>query len=199
MTKNALIIFVKNPLEGQVKTRLAKTIGNSAAVAVYKQLLQHTFSISHHLAVDKFVFYGDYVNQVDLWPNGIYKKHLQYGADLGERMKNAFELVFNLGYDNAIIIGSDCYELSQEKLESAFIELHDKDAVIGPCKDGGYYLLGMKVLQPQLFSDIKWSTDSVFHSTVAVFNLLGLNYLALPVLNDVDDEASLPQELRQFI
>ncbi len=199
MSKNALIIFVKNPIEGQVKTRLAKTIGNDAAVAVYKQLLHHTFLITKDFTVDKFVFYGDYVNDTDVWPSAIYRKQLQKGYDLGERMKNAFDFVLQLGYEKAVIIGSDCYELTTKILQEAFDSLSNQNAVIGPCADGGYYLLGMKVLEPKFFSDIQWSTDSVFMLTIAVFNKLELTYSALQVLNDVDDEASLPKELRQFI
>ncbi len=199
MTKNALIIFVKNPVEGQVKTRLAKTIGNSTAVTIYKQLLLHTFTITQHLSVDKFVFYGDYINDEDLWSINIYQKQLQKGIDLGERMRNAFELVFNLGYDKVIIIGSDCYELTTQILEEAFDELIIADAVIGPCNDGGYYLLGMKQLVLDLFTNIEWSTDAVLPTTIQKFKDLQLQYGMLPTLNDVDDEGTLPIALRQFI
>lgn len=199
MTKNALIIFVKNPVEGNVKTRLAKSFGNSAAVAVYKQLLQHTFTITQHLVADKFVFYGDYINHEDLWPNNIYQKKLQLGTDLGDRMKNAFEYVLDLGYDKTIIIGSDCYELTTQILEEAYDELIITDTVIGPCNDGGYYLLGMKQLIPELFTDIAWSTHTVLPATIQAFKNLQLQYGLLQALNDVDDEASLPVALRQFI
>ncbi len=199
MTKNALIIFIKNPIEGQVKTRLAKSIGNTAAVAVYKQLLQHTFTITQHLMVDKFVFYGDFINGEDLWPCNIYQKQLQHGTDLGERMKNAFELVFNLGYDKAIIIGSDCYELTTQILEEAFDELLINDAVIGPCNDGGYYLFGMKQLLPEFFENINWSTEEVLPKTVKMLKDLQLQFEMLPMLNDVDDEATLPEALKSII
>jgi hypothetical protein len=199
MTKNALIIFVKNPVEGQVKTRLAKTIGNSAAVDVYKQLLQHTLAITKNLGVDKFVFYGDYINDNDLWLNNIYQKQQQQGLDLGERIKNAFDIVFNLGYDKAIIIGSDCYELTTQILEEAFDELLINDAVIGPCNDGGYYLVGMKELIPELFDNILWSTEEVLPKTVTMLKDLQLQFEMLPMLNDVDDEASLPEALQSFI
>lgn len=199
MTKNALIIFVKNPIEGQVKTRLAKTIGNNAAVTVYKQLLQHTFSITRNLVVDKFVFYADSINNNDLWLGNIYQKQEQKGNDLGERMKNAFELIFNSGYEKTIIIGSDCYELTQQILEEAFDGLMIADAIIGPCNDGGYYLLGMKQLIPELFDGIQWSTDEVLITTKKVLQDLQLQFELLPTLNDVDDEASLSAELQLFI
>ncbi|MFC4230336.1 TIGR04282 family arsenosugar biosynthesis glycosyltransferase [Parasediminibacterium paludis] len=199
MSKHALIIFVKNPIESQVKTRLAKTIGNRAAVIVYKQLLQHTLSITQQLAADKFVFYGDFINEADLWPNTVYNKQLQQGVDLGERMKNAFELVLGFGYDKVVIIGSDCYELSQEMMLEAFDKLLISNVVIGPCYDGGYYLLGMKQLTVQLFDNMPWSSSNVLPATVQVLKNLKLKFELLPTLNDVDDEASLPVELKQFI
>lgn len=199
MTKNALIIFAKNPVEGQVKTRLAKTMGNIIAVAVYKQLLQHTFTITKNLAVDKFVFYGDCINNNDLWLNNLYQKQQQQGIDLGERMRNAFESVLNLGYDKVIIIGSDCYELSQQILLDAFDELIISNAVIGPCYDGGYYLLGIKQLIPELFDNIPWSTDEVLLATKKILQDLQLQFELLPTLNDVDDEASLPEALQLII
>ena len=199
MTKNALIIFVKNPVEGQVKTRLAKTIGNSAAVTVYQQLLLHTFLITKNLTVDKFVFYGDYINENDLWLSSVYQKQQQQGLDLGERMNNAFDVVFNLSYDKAIIIGSDCYELTQQIIEEAFDDLIINDTVIGPCNDGGYYLLGMKQLLPELFSGIAWSTDDVLPKTIKMLKDLQLQFEMLTTLNDVDDEASLPEALKTIM
>ncbi|MBC7651834.1 MAG: TIGR04282 family arsenosugar biosynthesis glycosyltransferase [Deinococcales bacterium] len=199
MTKNALIIFVKNPVEGQVKTRLAKAIGNGAAVAVYQHLLQHTFLITKNLVVEKFVFYGDYINDNDLWLNNLYQKQQQQGFDLGERMKNAFKLILDSGYDKAIIIGSDCYELTQQIIEEAFDDLIITDTVIGPCNDGGYYLLGMKQLIPELFDNIQWSTNDVLPATTKVLLDLQLQYELLPILNDVDDEAGLPKALKPLM
>lgn len=190
--KKAIILFTKNPELGKVKTRLAKTIGDEKALAIYIKLLQHTRDIVAPLAVDKFVFYSENSIQEDEWDNAIYNKKKQKGDDLGIRMMKAFEEVFELKYDSVCIIGSDCYELNTTIIEEAFQELQTKDAVIGPTFDGGYYLLGMNNLKKELFENKQWSTDSVFSDTVADFKKLTLNYSSLVKLNDIDEEKDVP-------
>ncbi|WP_298391945.1 TIGR04282 family arsenosugar biosynthesis glycosyltransferase [Flavobacterium sp.] len=190
--KKAIILFTKNPELGKVKTRLAKTIGDEKALAIYIKLLQHTRDIVAPLAVDKFVFYSENSIQDDEWDNAIYSKKTQKGDDLGIRMKKAFEEVFHLNYDSVCIIGSDCYELNTTIIEEAFKELQTKDAVIGPTFDGGYYLLGMNTLKKELFEDKEWSTASIFSDTVADFEKLNLNYSSLVKLNDIDEEKDVP-------
>src|SRR5687768_6683080 len=132
----ALIIFVRNPVLGKVKTRLAETLGAENAVKIYNKLLQHTHDITKDIVAEKYIFYADYMNNEDLWENEIYRKEMQSGLDLGERMKNAFELLFDKGYKEIVIIGSDCYELTEEILLVAFDQLKNFDTVIGPSKDG---------------------------------------------------------------
>ena len=95
--KQALIIFVRNPVLGKVKTRLAKTIGNERALSIYKELLQHTHDITQTQPCDKYIFYADGITENDIWENNIYKKWIQNGQDLGARMQAAFELLFNKG------------------------------------------------------------------------------------------------------
>ena len=88
--KNAILLFTKNPELGKVKTRLAKTIGNERALEIYKKLLTHTQSIASPIDADKFVFYLNEIEEIDLWSLGGYKKMLQCEGDLGEKMYNAF-------------------------------------------------------------------------------------------------------------
>ena len=123
---SALIIFVKNPVLGKVKTRLADALGEENALMIYQKLLQHTCLITTNIFADKYVFYSEYINHNDLWKNEVYKKELQYGNDLGERMKNAFEMLFQRGYKEVVIIGSDCYELTEEIIMNAFDQLKQK-------------------------------------------------------------------------
>ena len=120
--KTALIIFVRRPVLGKVKTRLAATIGDENALLVYRHLLAHTKNITQELAINKFVFYADEIDTDDLW-NG-YEKHLQSGDDLGERMKKAFQLLLKEGFRKIIIIGSDCLEMDACLLNNAFKELN---------------------------------------------------------------------------
>lgn len=191
MMKNALIIFTKNPEAGKVKTRLAATIGNDAALAVYVQLLSHTVSITDELPSDKFVFYSSHIMQEDIWDNKHFFKQLQSGHDLGERMKNAFTDIFQQDYNKIVIIGTDCPHLNPEIILNAFAYLDLHDVVIGPAEDGGYYLLGMKQLHPQLFENISWSTDAVLTETQITCDDLQLDYYLLPTLKDIDEEKDL--------
>ena len=188
----ALIIFVRNPVLGKVKTRLAASIGNESALAVYKYLLQHTRNICENLPAAKYVFYADEINNDDMW-NG-YEKQLQSGNDLGERMKDAFTTLFKEGFKKICIIGSDCLELSAEILNSAFCQLGDTEVIIGPAKDGGYYLLGMMKDCTVLFNKNNWGTNLVYENTIALINENRFSYANLIMLNDVDTVADLPEE-----
>ncbi|MBA2562097.1 MAG: TIGR04282 family arsenosugar biosynthesis glycosyltransferase [Chitinophagaceae bacterium] len=184
----ALIIFVRNPVLGKVKSRLAETLGAENAVKIYKKLLQHTHDITKDIVAEKYIFYADYINNDDIWENEIYYKERQSGLDLGERMKNAFELLFDKGYKEIIIIGSDCYELKAEILLTAFDRLRNVDIVIGPATDGGYYLLGMNILIPQLFESKNWSSNNVLSETITQINTYNYSLYRLQTLNDVDEE-----------
>jgi rSAM/selenodomain-associated transferase 1 len=185
--KSALIIFVRNPVLGKVKTRIAKDMGDNAALEIYKQLITHTHSITNSLDLDRYIFYADYVNENDVWENSIYQKELQSGNDLGERMYNAFELLFSKGYKKVCIIGSDCFELSKDIIEEGFNLLESNDAVIGPSLDGGYYLIGMSTFIPQVFQNKNWSTDTVYSDTLSDFSKYHISHYTLPELSDVDN------------
>lgn len=191
MTKQTLLIFVKNPRPGKVKTRLAATVGDDKAMAVYQLLLAETQRITRPLAVQKVVCYTDFADEEDQWVRPVFDKWLQEPGDLGARMQGAFARAFAEGSERVLIIGSDCYQLSTEIIEAAFAALASADLVIGPSADGGYYLLGMKQLQPALFEGIAWSTASVRAETLAKATVLGLEAKELPVLRDVDHEEDL--------
>ena len=187
----ALILFVRNPEAGKVKTRLAKTIGNDKALTVYKMLLKHTKQITEPLSCRKFVYYSDIIIEHDLWSHPGYTKRLQFGDDLGKRMSNAFKALFEQGFNKVLIIGSDCYQLQVENLKEAIGILDQHDAVIGPTVDGGYYLLGMTAYIPEVFLEKQWSTDNVCVKTVLDFKDMGLKFSVLDKLYDVDEAADL--------
>jgi rSAM/selenodomain-associated transferase 1 len=193
--KKGLILFVRNPVLGQVKTRLARTLGNEQALRIYRHLLAYTHSITKELDCDKFVFYADAVTDHDLWENDQYHKRLQSGAELGQRMQHAFTALFQAGYERVIIIGSDCLELTAEIIQKGFLQLEEKDVVIGPSLDGGYYLLGMKHLRPALFQGKTWSSASVLADTIADCLEHTLSHSLLPQLNDIDEEKDVPENL----
>jgi uncharacterized protein len=190
MKENALIIFAKNLVYGKVKTRLAASVGNDAAFSIYKALLRHTRSVADFINADKIVFYSDKIEHNDEWNND-YSKTIQFGKDLGERMKNAFEGTFKNDYNKAMIIGTDCPFLPEQIIEDAFEKLNERDVVVGPAYDGGYYLLGMKKLHPCLFKNIHWSTPEVLKETLLACDKNDLDYFLLPALPDIDEEKDL--------
>lgn len=194
--KTLLIIFYRNPVFGKVKTRLAASVGNKKAMEVYQQLSLRTKTITEGLKMDKIVFYSEAIDLMDIWPNATYLKALQDGDDLGERMKNAFVAGFETGYTSICIIGTDCFELTSEIITEAFEELETVDAVIGPAKDGGYYLLGMNKANPEVFNNKKWGTETVLKETLNDLEALELLYVKLEELNDIDTEDDLPEGLK---
>ncbi|WP_291867067.1 TIGR04282 family arsenosugar biosynthesis glycosyltransferase [Maribacter sp.] len=183
-SKNLLLIFTRNPELGKCKTRLATTVGKNAALEIYKFLLKHTASLTKNLYATKQVFYSEEIWKKDTWDNAIYNKKLQEGSDLGERMYNAFLEGFNSNFERIIVIGSDMYDLSQEDIENAFIQLNTNDYVIGPATDGGYYLLGMKTLNSKVFKNKVWGTNTVLQNTLN--DLKNTKIHILEAKNDVD-------------
>jgi len=192
MKPDLLIIFYRNPKLGKVKTRLAATVGDERALAIYFKLAAHTRSLALQIDCDRVVWYSNFVDAEDNWPNQLFNKQLQQGSDLGRRMYHAFEAAFQRGYSRVCIIGTDCHELTYAIINDAFDKLRDHDAVLGPALDGGYYLLGMKTMHSRLFDNKAWSTDSVSSNTIEDFKNLNLRYVLLPILTDVDEEKDLP-------
>ncbi|GGI23826.1 hypothetical protein GCM10008119_09600 [Pedobacter mendelii] len=191
VTRTALIIFVRHPELGKVKTRLAKGIGDEKALAVYNLLLSHTQQITIPINCYKFIYYTDQVIENDIWTFPGYTKRQQFGADLGARISNSFKELFDQGFKRVMIIGSDCYQLQTAIIEQAMARLAVNDVVIGPTFDGGYYLLGLNRYVPELFRDKAWSTDQVTKETIATVNQLELTYSLMQKLHDVDEAADL--------
>lgn len=183
MSKDALIVFAKNPELGKVKTRLAKSIGDHEALEVYKQLILHTQKQTVLNHAELVVYYSESIDTNDGWTAA--NRELQADGDLGMKMSQAFsnELA---QYDKVCIIGTDCGELNYNHLNEAFDRLTDHDFVIGPANDGGYYLLGMKSFEPSLFEGVDWSTDQVLRQTIDKMTALEKSYFLLPELIDVD-------------
>jgi rSAM/selenodomain-associated transferase 1 len=180
-----LMVFVKNPIYGQVKTRLAEEVGPDKALSIYRQLLTYTRDVTKSLDVEKIIYYSDSMPETDLWANLDHKNAIQPRGDLGQKMAEAFQENLRY-YGRVIIIGSDNPELQAHHLNTAFEHLKEKDVVIGPAKDGGYYLLGMRAYQPALFQGISWSTNKVWEQTISKIQHLSLSYATLPTQNDID-------------
>ena len=185
MTNQHLIIFVKNPIPGTVKTRIARTVGNERAVQVYQHLLRHTQETVAQLAVQRVVYYGDFINEDDGWND--YDKQLQTGNDLGQRMLNAFQERFADGASRVVVIGSDCLAITPDHIRLAFDALNQADVVIGPATDGGYYLLGMKQPHEFLFADMPWSQPELRQLTELAILQHSLTVERLQELTDIDE------------
>ena len=192
MNKNLIIVFVRTPELGKVKTRLAKSIGDVSALTIYKLLLKHTATVLHDLSFDKVVYYSEKVEENDFWEARLFEKKRQKGADLGKRMQHAFETAFEKGYQKVLIIGSDLFDLKSIHITTAFEALENHDLTIGPSLDGGYYLLGMKELYPAVFKNKKWGTDSILENTLK--DLQQQNVKLLEALNDIDTFEDLQQQ-----
>ncbi|KIX21537.1 glycosyltransferase [Flavobacterium sp. 316] len=182
--KNLILIFTRNPEIGKVKTRLAASIGNEKALEIYIQLLEHTKKVALETNFDKRVLYSEKINTNDIWENKHFQKKVQHGNDLGERMQNAFKEGFQEGYEKIVIIGSDLIELESKDIDQAFKILTNNDLVIGPAKDGGYYLLGMKQIPDNIFQHKNWGTNTVLKDTLK--DIEKLKYQLLNEKNDID-------------
>ncbi len=184
--KSLLIIFIKNPQAGKVKKRLAAETSDQLALQVYRKLLRNTQVICDEVAVPKAVFYSDFVDEHDHWPEHNYLKFQQQGKDLGERMENALKKGFSLGYKKLVLIGGDIVELNAEIIRQAFRLLDENEVVMGPAKDGGYYLTGMNKIYDALFSDIHWGQPVVYRESLQVIRDKGIGFASLPKLADLD-------------
>jgi rSAM/selenodomain-associated transferase 1 len=199
--KEALIIFIKNPELGKVKTRLASTIGDEKALEIYKLLMKHTREIAQNVAVDRHVFYSQFIDENDEWTNSDFYKHLQnQDPDLGLKMFSSFHDLWKKGYEKVLIIGSDCLELTKDTVKDAFVLLNEQEAVIGPAKDGGYYSIGFNFnlldqktekVMADVFLNKTWSHEDVFTEAMSALNSNNLRRAKLPLLSDVDYEEDL--------
>lgn len=199
MTKNLVLVFTRNPELGKVKTRLAKSIGDQAALNIYKFLLEHTEKVVRSVNCDKAIFYTETISINDIWDNDLYQKYKQIDGDLGDKMEAAFARSFKDGYNKVVIVGSDLFDLEPMHIEQAFQSLDTHDYVLGPAQDGGYYLLGMNQLNPNLFKNKSWGTATVFEATMD--DLKNETVFLLEELNDVDtfDDIKHNNVLKSFI
>ena len=198
-TNRILLIFLKYPEPGKVKTRLAQYIGKEKAAHIYSVMAE---TIIHHVSKSRehktIIFFDppERKSDVENWlPNNDCKFLPQEGNSLGERMANAFSKAFSLGAEKAVIIGTDCIDISNDLISQAFVELDRTDVILGPAEDGGYYLLGLKKLIPEIFNNIDWSTDRVLNQTLKTLREKGLRFQLLQTLKDIDTANDLNDEL----
>lgn len=189
-TGKCIALLIRAPIEKKVKTRLSASIGAYHATALYKHFVSDIlatlddsgFPVVIACAPEKDkAFYA-------AWLGSSRRYTMQRGKDLGERLHNLFQDLFDRDYSSIVIVASDSPDLSLPIFEESFSFLENHDAVIGPATDGGYYLLGFnkgRLLQ-DVFSGIPWGTGSVFAKTTDVFRKHDLSFHVLPVWDDID-------------
>lgn len=198
---NLVILFTRYPQLGKCKTRLIPALGAEGALKTHKQLVSHILHELHGFLAsrsntDLHIYYdGGSLEQLQEWLGSKKSYRRQEGVDLGQRMKNALNHGLHKQY-NTILIGSDCPGIDASLFEEGFEALKQKEIVLGPAHDGGYYLIGIAEnskpeLWKQIFEDIPWGTDKVFAKTVAKAEKYGLCIHTLSKLHDIDTAEDL--------
>ena len=187
--RDKLIIFVKAPRPGQVKTRLAEAIGPVAACEAYTQLLAKVLGQLGGLQpVDLRFTPDDGASEVAHWLRPAWNALPQGAGDLGHRLSRAFDDAFAIGCERVVAIGSDCPAVTEADIHLAWDALEGNDVVLGPACDGGYWLIGLKGPTAGVFENIAWSTSSVLEQTIMHLKRTGRSYHLLRELTDVDTE-----------
>ena len=192
MTNEAIIIFLKKPIKGKVKTRLAREVGDERALDIYLKLIGKMKEAVSALPYDVHLFYSELDvaenNAVNLEAAGIWQ---QEGVGIGERMFNALKKILGLGYGAAVLVGADIWGIKSQDFNDAFDLLKHKDVVFGPARDGGYYLVGFKNPYPDLFRLAAWSHERVLSDSLDICKRNNLSVGLIRKLKDIDYAADL--------
>ncbi len=185
-----IILFVKAPVLGAVKTRLAKGLGARAALMLYRAFVADILVLLGRMDLPLRIFYypESQSELMEEWLGAGVSLHAQHGDNLGERMHDAFCRTAAEGFDRILLVGSDVPELDEQVIGRAFSELETHPAVIGPACDGGYYLIGFrkKAIFREAFAGIKWGTPEVLQKTLQQFQLNKKHAALAPTLKDID-------------
>ena len=193
---NALIIFAKLPVPGAVKTRLTPPLAPQQAAQLYGCMLRDIVAKAARLSeLDHYLYYEEEAG-ADTYFAGLGEGMTclpQQGEGLGERMEEAFSRAFAAGYRSVAIIGTDSPDLPHRYIEMAYQRLRERDdgVVFGPSEDGGYYLLAMNRLHPELFRDIPWSSEDVLRKSLENAAAEEIQVDLLPRWYDVDTAEDL--------
>ena len=192
-----LVVFLKAPRPGSVKTRLAETLGAEPACAAYRQLVETLLvRLAPLHAVELCFTPADASAEITPWLRNDWSAANQADGDLGERLHAAFTEHFLSDAERVVIIGSDCPAVTATDIEDAWLALDGHDVVLGPALDGGYWLIGLRAPQPALFSEMPWSTNAVFAETMHRARESDLRVALLRELSDVDTAADWERWLK---
>ena len=187
MSDCRLIVFVKAPRAGFVKTRLAAALGPHGALAAYRALVERVLGeLSPLRDVELRFAPDDATAEISAWLRPDWGAAPQGDGDLGARMHRAFAQAFASCATRVVLIGSDCPHVNTGDIAAAAAALTEYDVVLGPAEDGGYWLVALRAPAPGLFEQIAWSTERVLAQTRARAPSLGLRVHLLRTLPDVD-------------
>lgn len=187
MLRDKLVVFIKAPRPGMVKTRLAASIGVDAACAAYRSLAETVLArVSAIDGLELRYTPEDAYPDVSPWLQPSWTAAPQGSGDLGERLIRAFDDSFASGAERVVIIGSDCPDLETADVRDAWRALLAHDVVLGPAVDGGYWLVGLRRGAPTLFRGIAWSSSAVLKQTLQRAAAAHLRVHLLRMLRDVD-------------
>lgn len=197
MSRNVLVVFSRLPIPGKAKTRLIPQLGKEEAAEVHRELAEFTFQLTDRFKSNfdvevKISRHGGTREDFQNWLGEQSSYLEQCDGDLGDKMSHTFQTAFDNGALKVVIIGTDCPELKAETLKDAFSKLATNDLVLGPAKDGGYYLIGLSSFHRELFQNIPWGGKEVFTITLQIADKLKLLRKLLPLLNDIDRPEDLP-------
>jgi len=189
--RERLIVFTRYPEPGAAKTRLIPALGPDGAATLQRQMTEQTLDRARQLAGQRGTslevrYEGGNHALLTQWLGTDIDCRRQGDGDLGARMGRSFRHAFQAGAERVVIVGTDCPGLTPELMASAFQALGESDLVLGPAKDGGYYLVGLRREVPEFFADMPWGTSEVLERTLAVASDLGISATLLELLDDVD-------------
>ena len=202
MYENLLIIFIKNNVNGNVKTRLARDLGPWIAQRIYHKLVKATLVAAAPLKADIRLSFSENLDDYSYYRGEKISREIQSGIDLGEKMLTSFSCAFSEGYRHICLIGTDCYGINPGILNHAFETLQNKDFAIGPSNDGGYYLIGMNFLFKDAFLNKSWGTGSVLEETLTGIRDAGFSYGLVREMVDIDTKSDLDLmniDLKNFV
>jgi rSAM/selenodomain-associated transferase 1 len=197
-----VILFVKLPEKGKVKSRLARELGWDLVLRLYESMVLDTIDVLKRAAAPFAICFDPpgSLDRVQCWLGQEHSYIPQTGGDLGERMEQAFVRAFREGMKRVLLIGSDIPGLQPEVVIEALESLISYDAVIGPARDGGYYLIGFQKngFEENVFHDMIWSTDTVYDETIVRLRRNARKVYILPLYSDVDTKEDLRTLLDQM-
>jgi len=187
----AIIVMTRYPEAGKVKTRLIEHLGVEGTTYLHQKMAEYTISTLEPLrdiqTADLRIFFsGGSTEKMENWLGEGLEYRPQQGENLGSRMTHAFEHIFAAGYNRAVMLGTDCPDIEGATIVKALKCLRSADVVLGPAEDGGYYLIGLNEIAPELFRNIDWGSAKVLNQTVEIVKNLNLTPAYLPPLRDID-------------